>query len=293
MNNIKSKLITVVIIVVVFALLVGVVSWALTTPCPPGRFALVDNDSGVADIPEDVRQDASDLASQYSNGDSVYWDGYFDSLLEVYSEAVGTDVLLIFNSGGQGGEEIGPEWGSILDGVRQELDKLGYDNLLVIYARTAEGVGNVLKEMRETGLSYHQKARPLASATEFFTEHIEGIRVILLGESAGAMMANEAMYLLEENGRVYSIQTGTPFYYGTHVSDRSLVIEDNGLVPDSLCEGDLWTIFKANLGRIPTYRPEEGHFLFYMRTPGHIYTWEHPGVHGRVSVFLEEWFSSD
>lgn len=290
MNNTKSKLITVVIIVVVVAVLVGVVSWALTTPCPPGRFAVVDGDSDAPEVPDDVRRDAGDVASQYSEADSVHWDSYFDSLLEVYSDAVGMDFLLVFNSGGQGREEIGPEWQSIVDGVGQELDRLGYDNLLVIYERTADGVANVLKEMRETGLSYHQKAQPLASAVEFLTGHIEGIRVILLGESAGAMMASEAMKLLEDNGRVYSIQTGTPFYYRAHASDRSLVIKDNGLGPDSLCEGDLWTIYKANLGRIPTYRPEEGHFLFYMRTPGHIYTWEHPGVCGRISAFLQERF---
>jgi len=284
----KSKVLVLSIVLVILAAIAGAVGWLFTTPCPPGRFAVIDGNESAADIPEVVREHAANLASQFVDANSVYWEPFVDSLLEVYAQARDKDCLLVFNSGGQGQEEIGPEWGSILEGVREELRNQGYDDLLVIYERTADGFSNFMKELRETAQSYHEKAQPLAAATDFFTEHIEDIEVIMLGESAGAMLANEAMALLPANDRVYSIQTGTPFYYGGIVSDRSLLINDNGVFPDSLHSLDAWTIFKANLGRIPTYRPEEGHFLFYMRTPGHIYTWDHPGVRSEVSSFLEK-----
>jgi hypothetical protein len=293
METMKNKVLVLSIVLVIVAAIAGAMAWLLTAPCPPGRFAVVDSNQSAVEIPEAVREDAMSLASQFADANSAHWGTFVDSLLEVYAGASGKDCLLVFNSGGQGQEEIGPEWGTILVGIREELRGLGYDDLLVIYERTADGFLNFMKELRETGQSYHEKAKPLAAAADFFTEHIEGIKVIMLGESSGAMVSNEAMALLPANDRVYSIQTGTPFYYGGVESDRSVVINDNGIVPDSLHSLDAWTIFKANLGRIPTYRPAEGHFLFYMRTPGHIYTWEHPGVRSEVSSFLEEQFSGN
>jgi len=289
----KNKVLVLSIVLVIFVAIAGAVGWLFTAPCPPGRFAVVDANQSAVDIPEAVREHAADLASQFADTNSAYGEPFVASLLEVYAGAYDKDCLLVFNSGGQGQDEIGPEWGSILEGLREELHDLGYDDLLVIYERTADGFANFMKELRETTQSYHEKAKPLAAAVDFFTEHNEDIKVIMLGESAGAMLSSEAMALLPANDRVYSIQTGIPFYYGGIVGDKSVVINDNGIVPDSLHSLDAWTIFKANLGRIPTYRPKEGHFLFYMRTPGHIYTWDHPGVRSEVSSFLAEQLSGN
>ena len=288
----KGKVLKSSIILGVIIVLLGALSWLLFSPCPPGKFCIVDAGQSVVEIPEDVREDANSLASEFIDSNSADYDMFVDNLLEVYSEAVGNDVLLIFNSGGQGHEEIGPEWGSILEGIKEELDRLGYTHMLVIYERTFGGFWNFGRELIETFRSYPSKGKPLAAQIGFLTEHIEDIRVILLGESSGAMVGSQAMKLLQANDRVYSIQTGIPFYYRRAVSDRLLVMNSNGIAPDSLSNGDLWTIFRANLGRIPTYRPEEGHFLFYLRTPGHIYTWGHPGVNSPISSFLETHFRS-
>lgn len=288
----KGKVLKSSIILGVIIVLLGALSWLLFSPCPPGKLCIVDAGQSVVEIPEDVREDANSLASEYIDSNSADYDMFVENLLEVYSEAVGNDVLLIFNSGGQGHEEIGPEWGSILEGIKEELDRLGYTHMLVIYERTFGGFWNFGRELIEMFLSYPSKGKPLAAQIGFLTEHIEDIRVILLGESSGAMVGSQAMKLLQANDRVYSIQTGIPFYYRRAVSDRALAMNSNGIAPDSLSNGDLWTIFRANLGRIPTYRPEEGHFLLYLRTPGHIYTWDHPGVNSLISSFLETHFRS-
>ncbi len=289
----KGKVIWSSIILAVIIILLGAVSWLLLSPCPPGEFCIVDAGQSVAQIPEDVREDANSLASEFIGSDSVGYDMFVDNLLQVYSEAEGTDILLIFNSGGQGQEDIGPEWGTILEGIRDELDRLGYTHMLVIYERTLGGFWNFVKELRETMLSYPSKGKPLAAQISFLTEHIEDIKVIILGESSGAMVGSQAMKLLQANHEIYSIQTGAPFYYRQAMSDRSLAMNSNGMNPDSLSNCDLWMIFRANLGRIPTYRPEEGHFLFYLRTPGHIYTWDHPGVNSQISAFLEKHFGGN
>ena len=289
----KGKVLKSSIILVIIMVLFGAVGWLLFSPCPPGKFCIVDAGQSDVEIPEGVREDANSLASEFFGSDSVGCDTFVDNLLEVYSAAEGKDFLLIFNSGGQGHEEIGPEWGSILDGIEEELGRLGYTHMLLIYERTFGGFWNFAKELTETFLSYPSKGKPLAAQIGFLTEHIEDIRVILLGESSGAMVGSQAMKLLQANDRVYSVQTGIPFYYRRAVSDRALVMNSNGIDPDSLSNGDLWRIFRANLGRIPTYRPEEGHFLLYLRTPGHIYTWDHPGVNSPISSFLEKHFGGN
>lgn len=289
----KGKFLMSSVILVVIIVLVRAGVWLVSSPVPPGELSIVDDIQSVIDVPEDVVEGADKLASQLFSNSPAECEKFINDLLQVYSEVEGTDFLLIFNSGGLGRNEIGPEWDSIVEGIEEELETLGYSTLLVIYARTSEGLWDSFIEFREAIRFYPSKARPLASEIDFLTEHIEDIAVILMGESSGAIFSNEVVELLEANPRVYSIQTGIPFTYHGVVSDRSLVINDNGIIPDVLSTGDLWAIFRANLGHLPTYRPEEGHLLFYIRAPGHIYTWDHPGVNSEVSSFLGDHFASE
>jgi len=284
----RSSIALIVLIVVVRAG-VGMVPSA----APPGELRVVDDIQSALEVPEEVSEAARNLALQLFGDDLTECEKFVNNLLQVYSQAAGRDFLLIFNSGGLGGNEIGPEWGSILDGIEEELGKLGYTTLLAIYVRTADGLWDILNEIRETIHSYPTKTKPLAYEIDFLTEHLESINVILMGESSGGIFSNEVMKLLDANPRVYSIQTGIPFAYHSLVSDRSLVINDNGIIPDTLTRCDLWAIFRANLGRVPTYRPEEGHLFFYIRAPGHIYTWDHPGVRSQITSFLREHFASE
>ncbi|MDY6918205.1 MAG: hypothetical protein SVP26_09750 [Chloroflexota bacterium] len=290
----KRRVVTASIVVLLIAVVVGGVTWLMLSPCAPGKFVVVGEVGDGAEIPDAVRQDASSLALELCGGDAVQCQEVEEGLLEAFSYGVGKDFLLVFNSGGQGQGEIGPEWGSILEGIEGELHRLGYSTMLVVYSRTPSGFWSFIKEIRETFTAYSSKVGPLAAQVDFLAGHMGNARVLLLGESAGAILSNEALGMLEANPDVYSIQTGMPcIYRGALDEERSLVLNDNGVYPDSLSRGDVWAIFQANLGRIPTYRPEEGHFLFYMRTPGHIYTWEHPGVHEGITSFLQDHFGSE
>ncbi len=289
----KVRLLISLTVLVAIIVLAGAGVWLSSPSVSPGELSIVDGSQSGIEIPDDVREDAISLASQFFGGNSTGYEKFVNDLLQVYSEAGGRDFLLIFNSGGLGQEEIGPEWGSIVEGIEEELGKLGYTTLLVIYARTVDGLWASMNEIRETIHLYPSKAKPLAAVIDFITEHIDNINVILMGESSGAIFANEVMGLLEANPRVYSIQTGVPFAYHGAVSERSLVINDNGIIPDTLVRCDLWAIFQANIGHIPTYRPQEGHLFFYIRAPGHIYTWDHPGVRSQITSFLREHFAGE
>lgn len=290
----RGKVLTISIILAAPIALCCALGWLLLSPCPPGELSIVNDTQGVIDVPEDVREDANNLAVEFFGNNPAACQRFVDNFLEVYSVAEDRDFLLIFNSGGFGRKTIGPEWGTVLEGIEGELESLGYTTLLVVYVRTFEGLLDSIKEIREQSFFYPSKAKPLASQIDFLTEHIESIRVIVMGESGGGILANEVMEILEVDPQVYSIQTGIPFLYHGAVSDRSLVINDNGITPDTVSTGDLWAIFRANLGRLPTHRPEEGHLFFeYIRAPGHIYTWDHPGVRTQITSFLEDNFGSD
>lgn len=277
-------------------LLVGLL---LLYPCPPGELSIVNEEnltsSTSSGIPEHVREDAENLALALWGNNPVGCNRIVDQLLKVYSEAEDRDFVLICNSGGFGrvGEEIDPEWGTVIEGMESELRTLGYSVILVQYSRTYETMWDLMKEIREMMLFYPTKARILAAEVDFLTEHIQNLRVIITGNSFGGVYSNEVMKLLEANPRAYSIQAGIMFFYRSLVPQRTLIMNDNGITPDTLATGDLWAIIRANLWRGLTYRAEEGHMALYLRAPGHIYTWDHPGVRTQITSFLKDNFGSD
>jgi hypothetical protein len=99
------------------------------------------------------------------------------------------------------------------------------------------------------------------------------------------------MVLLKDNDRIYGIQTGSPFWYQPESWDRTLIMNDNGEVPDSFSQGDFPTMIKANLKNLFGFsRTEEGagHVLNIVKAPGHYYSWQYPKVYREINGFLEQ-----
>jgi hypothetical protein len=137
---------------------------------------------------------------------------------------------------------------------------------------------------------YSLKAKALASRINFLTEHIPGLRVILTGESNGTIICDEAMKLLKDNPRVFSIQTGTPFWHTNLKNDRTLIINDNGVLPDTFSSGDFFTIVSRNIEVMLGFaRPDnnKGTILNFFAAPGHTYSWEELAVRRQIENFLE------
>jgi hypothetical protein len=298
----KAKLLTVFIVVVVVAFLISPACLIFLVSPPCGELSFVVGNSvsdDFSDVRQDVMEDASNLASELCGNDRQACNRVVGELLTIYSAAEDKDFLLVYNWGGLGRkwgggefEELDLEWGTVIEGIIETLEEMGYSVLLVQHTRTYDSLWDYIIEIREAAFFYPTKARSLAAEIDFFTEHIEGLRVILTGNSEGGMFVSEVMGHLEANPRVYSIQCGIPFFYHGSFSERSLVMNDNGITPDALSTGDLWAIIKANLTGPIKYRPEEGHLFFYIRTPGHTYTWDHPGVRPQVLEFLDSNFGN-
>jgi len=247
-------------------------------------------------VPQSVADDATKLATELFGDYQEKHDDFVSQLLAAYVEAKGKDFVVIFNSGGWGWSflENSPGWYSISNGIKSELENLGYASLMLDYRRTGETFRGVIDEFVEVITDYPSKAENLAHRVEFLTAHIPDLKVIVTGESNGTVISDSAMNILRDNPQVYSIQTGPPFWHQNVVRDRTLVLNYNGITPDSFSQGDipaiLWASLKALVGLSPAEEEDPGRILYFFRAPGHDYCWQYPGVYSQISNFLEQNF---
>ncbi len=246
-------------------------------------------------IPQSVVEDATELATELFGDYPGECNDFVSQLLATYLKAKDKDFIVFFNPGGWGWNllQASPDWQSIFDGIKSELNSLGHTSLLVDHLRTVEGWRGCLDELVEMITGYPSKAKDLAFRVEFLTNHIPDLRVILAGESTGTIISDRAMNILEGNPQVYSIQTGPPFWYKSTGLDRTLVMTSNGVIPDSFSRGDLLTIVCVNLEALFGFsqaEDEAGKVLLYVGSPGHEYWWQHPGVYSQITNFLDKNF---
>ncbi|HUV55872.1 MAG TPA: hypothetical protein VMV84_01435 [Dehalococcoidales bacterium] len=284
-----------------------VLSLATVVIAPPSLMAGVVSEVGAggfpisaADfsaVPQSVVEDATGLSVELFGDYDEKCDQFVNQLLATYLEAKDKDFIMFFNSGGWGWNllEISPDWNSIFTGVQSELGKLGYTSLWLNYKRTIGPLKGHLDEFMSIISLHPQKAKDLASRVEFLTDHIPGLRVIIGGESNGAIFCDRAMNILKDNPQVYSIQTGPPFWYKNAVQDRTLVMRSNGVIPDAFSQGDLFTIVCANMESFLGFsKPENsGKILLYLGAPGHEYWWQDPEVHSKITNFLQQMLRLD
>ena len=282
-----AALMTLAVIVLAFSY----VDIGVTDAIGEGKLSLSAYD--FSRVPQSVLEDASRLAEElYGDSRDKYQD-FADQLLATYLEAEDKDFIIVFNSGGWGWNslESSPGWTSIIDGVESELDGLGYTSFFLNYRRTSETMRGRIKEFVEATTQYPSKAESLARRVEFLTVHIPDLRVIVTGESNGTIISDCVMSTLRDNPRVYSIQTGPPFWHKSGMmDDRTLVLKSNGVSADSFSQGDiptmLWGTVKSWLGLTgPGDNP--GKILFFLEAPGHDYSWQYPKVSSQIVKFID------
>lgn len=244
-------------------------------------------------VPQSIVDDATRLATElFGNGPREYHD-FINQLLATYLVAKDKDIVMFFNSGGWGWTliEDSPEAQSFATGMESELASLGYTSLMLDYSRTASTLNGHLSELMLAVGLYPLKAKDLASRVEFLTNHIPGIKVILTGMSNGTLIGESVMNILRDIPQVYSIQLGPPFWSNSIVSDRSLAIRSNGIVPDSFSQGNVFTIIRASLESLfGMSQDNAGHILLYVKAPGHDYQWQYPEVRSQIISFLQQNF---
>jgi len=253
----------------------------------------------LATVPESVAEDAAEMAKELCGDYQEKYDDFVNQLLTTYVEARDKDFVVIFNPGGWGWKLVDncPGWGSIFTGIESELENLGYSSLLLDYRRTGETLRGVIDEFVEVITVYPSKSKNLACRVEFLTKHIPDLKVIVTGESNGTVISDSVMNILRDNPQVYSIQTGPPFWHQNVVQERTLVLDSNGIAPDTFSQGDihtiLWASLKALVGLTPPEEEDPGRILYFFRAPGHDYQWQYPDVYAEITNFLETNFGEN
>ncbi len=292
----RLKVVVALTVVLLLALVLLVPSsLVIGVTCEVGTGGLPLSAYDLSAVHQSVAEDATRLATELFGDCQEECNDFVSQLLAMYSKAEDKDFVVIFNSGGYGGNllENTPGWQSIFTGIESELAGSGYTSLLLDYQRTAKTLRSRLDELVERITGYPSKAKFLASRVEFLTKHNPGLRVILTGESTGIIIADRVMTILEDNPRVYSIQTGPPFWHENVTLDRTLLLTSNGIMPDSFSQGDFWDIVWGNLShwfRLSQPEDDFGTTPHYVGAPGHDYWWQYPEVCAQITNFLEQNF---
>ncbi len=248
-----------------------------------------------ASVPQSVIDDAVEMAGEFIGKGQENIQGFVDQLLAMYTEVKDLDVVIVFNSGGWGWNLTNqtPGWASILDGIKSQLESQGYNSQVLNYRRTGSGLAGCLGEFYEAVIRYPHKARDLAWRVEFLTDHLPNLRVIVAGESTGTVISDKAMGLLKDRPRVYSIQTGTPFWHKPVALERTLLMNSNGIGIDTFSYGNvpamIWATVKGWFG-LTSPDDNPGNILSWLKAPGHDYSWQYPGVCSEVERFLTDNF---
>lgn len=244
-------------------------------------------------VPQYIVDDANALATELFGDAEEKRQDFISQLQATYLAAKDKDIVIIFNSGGWGWTpiEASPYGPGLVSGIESELASLGYAVLFLDHLRTQEGWQVYINESVEMVTRYPSKAKDLAARVKFLTSHIPDLRVIITGESEGSLICDSVMSILKDNPQVYSIQLGPPFWDNSTISEKSLVLRSNGVVPDAFSQGDIFAVIRANLEALfGISQDNPGNILLYIGAPGHDYRWEYPEVRSQITNFLRSNF---
>ena len=228
-------------------------------------------------------------------------------VLEIYDHAGDSDVVIYFCEGGWGSRplSVNPEGRSLVAGIASTLTSMGYTYCIADYPRTRKTVGDYLYEGIQLLLQYPVKSKQLAAKMEFLTRHKDGLKVIIVGKSSGALYVNKTAKLLRDNPDVYTIQIGNPLGCKMPVPGRSFAVCDNGIQGDAMIRLDVLSLIKQNKLQVlfiffaPSFTTLDwiiGKLLvavgfcntrFPLVMPGHEYMWNYPKVGPTIDTFLQ------
>ena len=243
-----------------------------------------------------LEDDANHLAEQLFKDDTQKRARFTSRLLDMCTRAQDKDFLLIHNPGGWGTTHLENllQWErSIVEGVGATIEKLGYTCLLIPYFRTNSGWWEIMRDIKEQTRFFTSKAKIMAAELKFITEHLNNLRMIMIGVSQGAAFSNAVLQYLDGHDRVFSIELGMPFPYKSRrvITGKTLALDSNGLMPDALMEWDVPTIVRTYVGapfRWIKYKIQgkQIKFTYCINVPGHDYNWDYPEVQRQVEEFL-------
>ncbi len=243
-----------------------------------------------------LEKEANRLAEKLFNNDAEKSASFTSRLLDICTKVQGKDFLLIHNPGGWGNTHLGNllHWErSIVEGVSGTIEKLGYTSLLIQYFRSNSGWREIMGDIKEQARFFTSKAKIMAAELEFITRHFDTLHVVMIGVSQGAAFSNAVSQNLDGLDQVSSIELGLPFPYKSRriITENTLALDGNGLMPDALMEWNIPVILRTYLVapfRWIKYKLQGKlvKFTYCINVPGHDYNWDYPEVQRQIEDFL-------
>lgn len=206
------------------------------------------------------------------------------------------DCIIVFNSGGWGYTSLEKEtdFQTIVLGIQEHLDDLGYKSAVIPYQRAKETILGKLSGAREIINYFSSQSRHLARQINEFLEENPDKKVILTGLSMGAFFVDETLKHIENRSSVLAIKVGVPFYSNHFHSDKTIDInnERDALV---YCNTRLLAgAFFRGLGKWIVSRLKGDHTPLgrFVVVPGHnnSYRWDSPEIRRQITGFLKKQF---
>jgi len=253
-----------------------------------------------------LQEEAHHLAQQLFGNEVEKCASFANRLLDICTRAQGKDFLIIHNPGGWGSTPLEHclRWErSIVEGVSDTMERLKYSWLLIQHFRSGNSWWAHIRDIKDQAYFFFKgksfKAEVMAAELEFIIRRLSSLRVIMIGASQGAAFGNAVMQRLNGLRQVYSIELGTPFFYKSRrvVTERTLAIDGNGLMPDAMMEWDIITMVKTSSAapfRWIKYRLQGKpvKFTHCINVPGHDYNWDYPEVRQQIGDFLDTNFGT-
>jgi hypothetical protein len=254
-----------------------------------------------------ARKEADRLAKQLLGDKLAARAEFVRRVTDTLARAREKEFLVIHNPGGWGNTRLDLclDWErSIVNGVCSTLDEMGHSWVLTQYFRSGDSFWRHMLDIKKEAVFFLKgrsfKARVMAAELRFLTEHLPDLTILLLGASQGAAFANTVMRELGgASPKVYSIELGIFFPHMSRrvLTERTLAIDSNGMMPDPMAHRDLWAGSRAYAKAFFRWfwyrlkgRPTR--FTNCINVPGHEYSWEYPEVHRRIEAFLKANFGT-
>lgn len=149
------------------------------------------------------------------------------------------DAVIIFNAGGWGtvSYEKACDLNPFSDFITDHLRKKGLKVGIVQYFRTEDHLIGKIGYFKDYLFDFQKQAKIVASIISNSNK-----KIILLGLSNGALIADEIMERTKEKKNIFSIEFGKPFFGIKSDNENILLINE---FEDDLSNGKTWELFKA------------------------------------------------
>jgi hypothetical protein len=149
------------------------------------------------------------------------------------------DIVIIFNAGGWGTVDYKNAFdlNPFAIFIKNYLNKKGFKSCIIQYFRTEDHLIGRLGYIKDYVFAFEKQVKRISSIVKETDK-----KIILLGLSNGALIADEVMENMKGAKNIFSIELGKPFFR-THSKNENILLINN--FEDDLCNGNTLELFKS------------------------------------------------